>query len=188
MRNHTLLVATAVVVVFCSLTACNDSPPPATETEITNSAEPERETKADTVNVPQLVTSNESGTLRLTAEHGKAVGPEIKYMPEWRALGWFTAADKIVWDVKVDQPGDYKVFLEWSVSDEEAGKEFVLETADQKVTGIVDPSGSWETYKIKEVGNIKLKAGGQKIIFRPNKHFDKGAILDFREVKLVPVK
>ena len=36
----------------------------------------------DTVNAPRLVTASADGNLLLTAENGKGVGPNIKYMPE----------------------------------------------------------------------------------------------------------
>ena len=78
--------------------------------------------------------------------------------------------------------------LVWSVSDEEAGKQFLLEAGKQKLIGIIDPSGSWETFKSKNIGSIKLKAGRQKIIFKSNKPSDKGALLDLREIKLRIVK
>lgn len=139
---------------------------------------------ADTVNNPSLVTEQGGGTLRLTAQNGKPLGPDIKYMPEWRAFGWFTAKDSVEWDVDVPAAGDYSVQLEWSVSDEDAGKEFILIADKDQLTGIVDKSGSWETYKTKDVGNISLEQGKQKIVFRSNTKFDQGAILDLREIKL----
>ena len=43
-------------------------------------------------------------------------------MPEWKAFGWFTAADKVEWDIETARKGKYEVYLDWSVSDEEAGK------------------------------------------------------------------
>ncbi len=141
----------------------------------------------DTVNNPTLVTPLNNGSLRLTAENGKAAGPEIKYMPEWRAFGWFTVADSVEWDVDLKTGGEYDVYLEWSVSDEEAGKQFILTANDQQLTGTVDKSGSWETFKTKLVGRIKLVKGHQKIIFRSKTKFDKGALLDLREIIFVRV-
>lgn len=122
--------------------------------------------------------------LHLTAENGKPLGPEIKYMPEWKAFGWFTAKDSVEWEIDVPAAGDYQVQMEWSVSDEDAGKEFILIADKDQLTGVVDKSGSWETYKTKDVGDIHLDQGKQKIIFRSNTKFDKGAILDLRELKL----
>jgi hypothetical protein len=141
-------------------------------------------TAADTVNMPSLVTEQTPGTLLLTAQNGKPLGPEIKYMPEWRAFGWFTSKDSVEWEVEVPAAGEYNVQMEWSVSDEDAGKEFILIAEKDQLTGIVDKSGSWETYKTKNVGDINLEQGKQKIVFRSNTQFTAGAILDLRELKL----
>jgi hypothetical protein len=144
--------------------------------------------KIDTTSKPKLVQPETDGTLRLSSQNGKPIGPNIKYMPDWIAYGWFTAADRVEWEVDVEVTGEYNVQLVWSVSDEEAGKQFLLEAGKQKLIGIIDPSGSWETFKSKNIGSIKLKAGRQKIIFKSNKPSDKGALLDLREIKLRIVK
>ena len=138
---------------------------------------------SDTINRPELV----KGIYLLTAENGKAIGPNIKYMPEWRAFGWFTAADKVQWEVEVAKSSQYEVRIEWSVSDEEAGKQFLLRTGDEKLIGNVERSGSWTTFKTKSVGKIYLRAGRQKIIFKSNKSFDDGALLDLRSISLIPL-
>lgn len=127
------------------------------------------------------------GSLRLTAEKGKPIGPDIKYMPEWKAFGWFTSEDRVEWNVIVDESGKYDVFLEWSVSDKEAGKPFVFLAGDKKLKKKVGKTGSWETFKTKKIGRIRLPAGQQKMVFKPNSKFEEGALLDLREVRLVPV-
>ena len=180
------------VIAACLLFSCNaetkkntDAPDPDT---VQSPAEKNVMT-ADTVNKPELVTAQADGSLLLTAQNGKPIGPEIKYMPEWRAFGWFTAADRVEWDVDVSHAGEYEVHLEWSVSNEEAGKEFLLEAKDDQLTGVVGQSGSWETFKNENVGKIKLSGGNQKIVFRSKTKFDKGgALLDLRQINLVAVK
>ncbi len=136
----------------------------------------------------QAVRPEPDGVIRLRAETGRAIGPEIKYMPEWKAYGWFTAADLVEWDVEVSKRGKYEVHLEWSVSDEEAGKPFLFEAGDRQLNGTVGRTGSWETFKTEKIGRIRLLAGRQKMVFKPNSKFEKGALLDLREVKLVPIK
>ncbi|GEO03381.1 hypothetical protein AAE02nite_10450 [Adhaeribacter aerolatus] len=136
---------------------------------------------------PELVVPEKDGTLRLLAEKGRGLGPKIKYMPEWKAYGWFTADDQVEWEVQVKK-GSYDVYLEWSVSDQEAGKPFVFKVGDQTLTGTVEPSGSWEDFKTVKIGHLKLRSGRQKMVFKPNSKFDTGAILDLREIKLVPAK
>lgn len=144
--------------------------------------------RGDALVRPEVVRPEGDGALHLRAETGRAIGPEIKYMPEWKAFGWFTAADRVEWDVEASKKGKYEVHLEWSVSDEEAGKPFVLEAGNQQLKGKVGRTGSWEKFKTEKVGTIRLPAGRQKIVFKPNSSFEKGALLDLREVKLVLVK
>ena len=136
---------------------------------------------------PSLVRVEKNGTLRLSAEKGKAIGPEIKYMPEWRAYGWFTAADRVEWQVQIPETGIYEASIEYSVDNVEAGKQFILFSSSANLKGIVARSGSWETYKLVKVGTIKLNKGIQKITFKSQTKFAKGAILDLREVRLSQV-
>jgi hypothetical protein len=139
-------------------------------------------------NRPTIVKTETDGMLRLTARNGKGIGPKIKYMPEWWAFGWFTNLDKVEWDVEVELEGEYNAELVWSVSDDTAGNEFLLEAGKQKLTGTIDRSGSWEIFKSKNIGTIRLKPGKQKIVFKSNKPNVDAGMLDLREIKLSLVK
>ena len=139
-------------------------------------------------NRPTRVTADDNGALHLSAETARTVGPKIQYMPEWKAFGWFTEADRVEWDVEISQKGKYDVYLEWSVSDAEAGKPFVLEAGNRKLNGTVGKTGSWFTYRTEKIGRILLPAGTHKVVFRPGSESKKGALMDLRVVKLIPVK
>jgi hypothetical protein len=143
-------------------------------------------------NQPSKVTSSPDGSLLLSAENGKGVGPKIAYMPEESAFGWFTAADRVEWDVQINNAGKYDVYLDWSVDNKEAGKPFILETKGQQLRGTVGRTGSWQTYKTEKIGTITLAAGTHKLVFKPASKFEtvgeQGALLDLRGLKLVPVK
>lgn len=144
--------------------------------------------RPESPNKPTIVKSQADNMLRLTARNGQGIGPKIKYMPEWWAFGWFTNLDRVEWHVEVELEGEYKAELVWSVSDEAAGNEFLLQTGKQKLIGIIDRSGSWETFKSKDIGTIKLKAGKQKVVFKSNKPSINAGMLDLREIKLSFVK
>lgn len=131
------------------------------------------------------VDAKDEHAILLTAENGKPIGPEIKYMKEWKAFGWFTAKDRVEWEVDVEKGGEYDVFMEWSVDDKEAGKKFVLESKSGQLTGSVEKTGSWETFKTDNIGTINLEKGDQKIVFRPLTDFKEGALLDLRQLRLV---
>ncbi|WP_018616956.1 neutral/alkaline non-lysosomal ceramidase N-terminal domain-containing protein [Segetibacter koreensis] len=142
----------------------------------------------DTVNDRKLVKAGTDGTLYLDAAMAEAIGSNIKYMPEWKAFGWFTTDDKTEWDVEVGKKGKYNVYLDWAVSDAEAGKSFVFEGGDKKLKGKIGKTGSWFTYKKEKIGTIQLPAGPHKMVFRSNSDSAKGAMLDLRRIVLVPVK
>ncbi|MBS1737906.1 MAG: hypothetical protein JST21_00335 [Bacteroidetes bacterium] len=186
MRKIFLLIVSTNLIFSCNEEAKQPSTP--SQDTIQAMTDTKATVESDTVNNPRLVKAETDGSILLTAENGKAVGPEIKYMPEWRAFGWFTANDKVEWEVETDKPKEYEVYLEWSVSDEEAGKEFIIETKDGQLTGIVKPSGSWETYKNEKIGKINLSEGLQKIVFKSKTKFEKGGLLDLRQIKLVAGK
>jgi hypothetical protein len=134
----------------------------------------------------ELIRSESDGSLRLSAEKGKPIGPDIGYMPEWKAFGMWTSEDRVEWKVAVNKSGTYDVFLEWSVSDEEAGKPFVFVAGNRELKNKIGKTGSWETYKTTKIGRIHLSVGEQVMTFKPDSKFE-GALLDLREVKLVPV-
>jgi hypothetical protein len=181
----------ALAFLVIGTLSCNDQQSgDESSTSDTPATSPSMDTAAsrasDTTNVPAMITAESDGSLVLSAQKGKGLGPSIKYMPEWRAFGWFTSSDSIQWDVDVKETGNYDVLLEWSVSDEEAGKEYLLRTNKDIISGTVEKSGSWETYKTKDIGDVKLDAGRQNVVFRSKKEFKKdGGLLDLRQIRFV---
>ncbi len=137
----------------------------------------------DQINIPQI-TRKGKDRIVLEAINGKGEGPEIKYMPEWKAFGWFTENDRVVWDVEIATTGLYDVYLEWSVDDEEAGKEFALKVGDAEKIGTVKKSGSWETFKEELVFQIELEKGYNQVVVEPKSKFGSGALFDLKSVTL----
>jgi peptidoglycan/xylan/chitin deacetylase (PgdA/CDA1 family) len=154
---------------------------------VANYVKEKRELMAGHVNIPGIVRPDQDGKLNLTAEIGKGIGPDIKYMPEWNAFGWFTGKDRVEWDLALDKGGNYEVWMEWSVSDEEAGKPFILVAGNQEITGKVAKSGSWETFNKVKIGEIALEEDYNHILLRAVEDFDKGALMDIKELTLIPV-
>jgi hypothetical protein len=136
----------------------------------------------------ELVQQDNDGNYYLHASLGEAIGPKIKYMPEWKAFGWYTTEDRAEWNVQIDKAGKYDVYMEWSVADSEGGKSFVLEAGKKKIKGKADKTGSWFTYKTEKIGTVNLSAGNQKFVLKSNSKSEKGAMFDLREIKLVPAK
>ncbi|MEJ0103857.1 MAG: hypothetical protein WDO19_15420 [Bacteroidota bacterium] len=144
--------------------------------------------KRDTANHSETIVRGDDGIIHLPAVYAEATGPSIKYMPEWKAFGWFTTEDQAAWNVNIDKPGKYEVYMYYSVSDGEAGKSFVLNAGNKSIKGKIGKTGSWYTYSRKKIGTVNLPAGIRKMIFKSNTPAEKGAMLDLAELILVPVK
>ena len=139
-------------------------------------------------NHQELIQQDNDGTYILPASLAESIGPNIKYMPEWKAFGWFTTADRAEWNVNIDKTGKYDVYIDWSVSDSEAGKSFVVDAGKKKIKGKAGKTGSWFTYRMEKIGTVRLSAGTQKLVLKSNSKSEKGAMFDLREIKLALVK
>lgn len=140
------------------------------------------------INIPERIYPETGNKYVLSAQKGKGIGPKIAYMPEWMAFGWFTAKDRVEWDVEVSKAGTYDVSLDWSVDDKTAGNAYYFKSPTGKVTGTIGKTGSWETFKEQKIGKIKLEAGRQKLVFGSDVDDVKVGLLDLRKIVLTPSK
>lgn len=132
------------------------------------------------------VSPEQDGAIYLHASEAESIGPNIKYMPEWKAFGWFNTEDAAKWEVNVKKPGKYNVYLEWSVDDARSGKTFEFGNKSDRITGKIGKSGSWFTFRKELIGTISLRPGVNQLVFKSGDIQEKGAMLDLRELVLVP--
>jgi hypothetical protein len=67
-----------------------------------------------------------------------------------------------------------------------AGDRFVIQVADQSVTGEIQGTGGWDTYSGKSVGVVELPAGPTDLSMRSDGSVH-GALLDLRGIRLTPI-
>ncbi|MCC6288477.1 MAG: hypothetical protein IT249_11380 [Chitinophagaceae bacterium] len=139
-------------------------------------------------NKQEPVQAEADGSYRLSSWLAGTTGDQIKYMPEWKAFGWFTTKDQAIWTVNIVKAGKYDVYLDWSVSDKEAGKNFELTAGNKKIKAKAGKTGSWFTYRTEKVGTISLAQGTETIVVKSGSTKEEGAMFDLREVRLVPKK
>ena len=139
-------------------------------------------------NKQEIIQKADDGSYSLVSWLANAEGSRIKYMPEWKAFGWYDAKDKALWKANIEKAGKYDVYIEYSVSDKEAGKTFALQYGNKKLKGKIEKAGSWFTFKTKKVGTIHLPAGVVDFVLGGGVEKESGSMFDLREVKLVPVK
>lgn len=139
-------------------------------------------------NSREQIESEADGSYHLPAWLAGTAGGSIKYMPEWKAFGWFDAKDQAIWEVNIKKGGKYDVYLEWSVSDAAAGKSFVLAAGNKKIKSKVGKTGSWFTYHTKKIGTLRLTEGIQTFVLKSGPGKQEGSMFDVREIRLVPAR
>jgi hypothetical protein len=136
---------------------------------------------------PAKVTQGDNGLIVLGAKQSTLTGGQLAYMPEWDALGFWTAGNHAAWEVEVAKAGLYDVTMEWSVADDNAGSRYVLEAGSHKLEGKVEGTKRWDLFRLGKIGQIQLDAGTQTVTLKPGVEM-KGALMDLRELRLTPAK
>jgi putative heme-binding domain-containing protein len=147
--------------------------------------EPKRKTLEG--NRPELVSALGDGTLRLYPSNCEIYGAEITLEKANANLGmWTSPEDRAIWTVTIAKPGKFAVRLEWACADDFAGNSYLLEIGDSRLSGPVPGTGSWENYQRSKIGEVGLAAGKYRVVFRSEGKI-KGALIDLKEVRLIPM-
>jgi alpha-L-fucosidase len=116
------------------------------------------------------VRPNARGDLRLTPEavdfHGDEIGQEQREGQPNIAF-WDRGSDWISWSVEFPKAGRYSVTANCATPN--SGAPFDLEIAGQKLSGMAPRTGSWETFRTVDLGQIEVsQAGVQTVSMRPH--------------------
>jgi putative heme-binding domain-containing protein len=139
-------------------------------------------------NEPKPVAPAADGTLLLSAADCEIYGSTLIFEPQYKNLGyWSSLDDHTVWTVEVSRAGRYAVEFDWACDTSVAGNPWRLETGGGNLTGEVESTGNWETYRQKQIGEITVAPGHQRVVLRPARK-PQGAMIDLRAIRLVPVR
>jgi putative membrane-bound dehydrogenase-like protein len=141
-------------------------------------------------NKPEVVRPFVDGSIRLLATQARVYGPTVVLEEKYRNLGWWSSLeDHAIWsfEVPADGGGEYRVTLDYACDDPAAGNTAIVEVAGQSLALKVEGTGSWDNYRGKEIGVVKLSPGVGELLVRSDGPI-KAALLDLRSVRLAPVK
>lgn len=138
-------------------------------------------------NRPAVVAPTDNGVFRLLASNSEIYGNEIVYESPFKNVGyWHDPTDHVVWKLNVPQPGRYDVYLEWACADDNAGSVATIEGFAAPLRVVVDGTGGYDKYEMRQVGEAQLSAGAMRIIVRPDGPLKHHHLMDLRGVYLVP--
>lgn len=115
--------------------------------------------------------------------HGKTLRYEFR--PDKNTLGyWGNEKDWVSWDFELKKPAKFIVF---AMHGSNGGSEIEIAVGDQKINWTTKNTGSFHTFTFLEVGTLTFdKPGPLSLTLKPTKKVG-GAIMDLREVILLPV-
>ncbi len=138
-------------------------------------------------NQPRPVTVGERGEFLLPAAAAAIYGETLVFEAQCQNLGfWASANDRAVWELQVERPGRYAVWLDYACADATAGNLFVLRTGETWLAAEVPGTGTWDDYRTTHFGELDLPAGLVRLTLAPAAAPSQ-YLMDLRAVRLVPV-
>ena len=131
------------------------------------------------------------GVVSMPAKWARVHGEQLRYepLPHKNTLGfWINASDWASWEFDLTTPGKYDVELLVGCGNGSGGSEVLVQIGDQKLTFTVEQTGGFQNFVPRKIGQVTLdKAGRHSLEIRPQKK-PGPAVMDVREVRLLPVK
>jgi hypothetical protein len=105
---------------------------------------------------------------------------------KYRNLGyWRSLEDHAVWMMTVPKAGSYRVSVDYACENTAAGNRFLIAVGGKSAGGVVEGTGSWDTYQNRTAGRIVLDAGPAELILRADGP-TRSALFDVRQIVLYP--
>jgi hypothetical protein len=132
----------------------------------------------------EAIKADADGVLMLPASAAKTYGQKLAFRPSLNVLApWRIETDVAEWTIQVPAEGEYEVFVTLAADDASAGDAFVVEAENASVKGVVKSTGGYESFAEQSAGTLKLKAGVQSLLMRPDGAL-KQELADVRAVRL----
>jgi hypothetical protein len=132
----------------------------------------------------------EDGSIMLSAHHAVTHGKLLRYEPQphKNTVGyWADEADWCEWKLRVAKPGRFSVQLLQGCGKGQGGSAVKVAIAGQTLDYTVEDTGHFQNFVERPAGTIAVeKAGDYTLELRAAKKA-KGAVMDVRQVKLVPL-
>lgn len=133
--------------------------------------------------LPRVIADAE-GSFLLSGRQAALRGKRLQYEASRDAIGWWrTPGDHADWEIELSEPGRFRILVELSCPEEDAGGPFELKAGKTPIAATVRATGGWERFVSQELGTIDLGAGVQRLSII-NRKAD-GPLFKLRAIRLV---
>src|SRR6185369_1261636 len=137
-----------------------------------------------------LSRQEESGVIVLLARDAATHSVMMRYEPQTNknCLGyWTNPADWANWDFEVLQPGKFEVEVWQGCGKGQGGSDVAVEVGDKRFDFIVEETGHFQIFLPRKIGVVEFPSAGKFALAVKPQRKQAGAIMDIRQVRLVPV-
>ena len=136
------------------------------------------------------VAQSSDGSLSLHSKQARTLSVLMRYEPATNknCLGyWANANDRADWTFSINRPGLFEVEVWQGCGKGHGGSEVEIEAGGKTLSFVVEDTGHFQNFIPRRLGKVALgTAGNHQLVVRPR--FKKaGAVMDIREIKLLPV-
>ena len=131
-----------------------------------------------------------NGVVLLHSRSAAIHGTTLRYepMPFKNTLGWWgRPEDWADWTFALDRPGTFEVEVLQGCGKGSGGSEVRLEVAQQTLSFDVQETGHFQIFVPRRIGRVTLSAGIQTLSVKPQRK-PGGAVMDLRQIQLIPVE
>lgn len=131
----------------------------------------------------------EDGTIHLRAQTAEIHGPALRYepLPHKNTLGFWTRKDDWAsWKVRVPAAGRYTLEVLQGCAGGSGGSEVEYRAADQTLVGKVVETGGFQNFVPRTIGELTFPAAGDYELQVKPRSKPGAAVMDLREVRLIP--
>ena len=137
-------------------------------------------------NTPALVKTGNDGALLLTAASAEIYGDTLLFEERYGNLGfWRSANDKAAWTLNAKTAGEYEVHFDWARDGGSTANHLRLQIGSAELLAPVSGTGTWDDYRERNLGTIRLEKGRQRAVIRPAGEWD-SFLFDLKSIRLVP--
>ncbi len=130
------------------------------------------------------------GDLVCHARDVNSHGDKLRYEPQLQknTVGyWVNEKDWASWQFNIEQPGEFEVIVWQGCGAGQRGSEVAVSDGNESVKFKVEDTGHFQHFKKRSVGKLKIKSAGTHELTLKCLHKAKDAVVDVRQIQLVPV-
>jgi hypothetical protein len=138
---------------------------------------------------PVVAEAGDDGVILLPAHAAIPHGKLLRYEPQphKNTVGyWADEADWVEWRFKVAKPGKYAVQLLQGCGKGQGGSAVKIVVGGQSIDYTVEDTGGFQNFVEKPAGMVTIEKPGDHVLEIRAVKKAKGAVMDVRQVKLVP--